>query len=179
MESPIALAAIGLLLIATAGVFYTQTRSAASLGVLAMSVLLTAGAVTLERLWLTPTERVRASVYDLFEAIEGNDLPGVLRLISPTATDMRSDAETLMPKFEVQSAGEGGELVIELGKGSPPTTAQVRLKPLIKVKHVQSGAVAAYFDKLRLDFALSGDRWLLVGYLPAEDWREGESRLSR
>lgn len=176
LESPLAVAAIGLLLVALAGVVYSQLRTGKSFVLLIVAVLLAVGMFVAERLWQTPAEQVRGAIAELFVAIKADDLPGVLALIDSTAIEMRSDAETLIPMFQVESAGEGGEVRIEL-QGDDAATAN--FKPLIKVQHRQSGAMGAYFDHLQIDFVRHGDRWLASGYQAAKDWRSEADRLGR
>ena len=181
LESPLAVSALGVLLITLAAIVYTQTGTKGAQGLLALAVLLTVGGVALERSYLTPREQVLQTVGELFQSVESNDLASVLALIDPGAVEMRSDAEVLMPMFKVESAGEGGEVTVEMP--SDPTaegaTATATLKPIIKVQHLQTGATAAYFDDLDLELVRRGDRWLLSSYAPAEDWREGAAKLSR
>lgn len=179
LESPLAVGALGLLLITLAAIVYTQTGTRGAQGLLALAVLLTVGGVALERSYLTPRERVRQTIGELFHSIEANDLASVLALIHPGATEMRADAEALMPMFKVQSAGEGGEVTVELpaDPAAEGAIATAKLKPIIKVQHLQTGATAAYFDDLDLELVRRGDRWLLNAYQPADDWREGAAKL--
>ena len=175
LESPIALGAIGLLVVTVAGIAYVQLRSAAALGLLAGALLLAIGALVGERLWLTPTERIQQTIIGLLDAIEENDLRGVLSHIDPQAATMRADAETLMPMFLVERTGSG-TIAVEL---TAPDRAIAELKPLIKVQHKQSGAMGAYFDQLTLDLVERNGSWLVSDYEPAQDWRTEAGKLGR
>lgn len=181
LESPLAVGAIGAVLVTVAAIFFSQTRSRAALASVVLALLLAVGGVVLERAIETPREQVLATIGDLFAAIRSNDLPGLLRLIDPAATEMRSDAETLMPLFKIDSAGEGGEVRVDLP--TDPTSdgaiASARLKPLIKVQHTQSGATGMYFDQLELELVRRGEAWRFSGYAPEKDWREGAAQLGR
>lgn len=181
LESPLAVAAIGLLLVTMGGIAYSQLRTTGALVSLVAAVLLTIGGVVGERLWVTPTEAVRGAVAELFAAIEANDLPRVLTRLDASATDVRSDAETLMPRFRVRSASTGGEVAVELpaDPAAEGAVATATLKPLIDVVHARTGARAAYFDSLRIDLVRRGDRWLVVACVPAKDWRAEAGRLER
>ncbi len=176
LESPLAVAAIGLLLVTMAAMAHSQLRTGKSFGMLVLALLLAVGAFLGERFWQTPAEQIHGTIAEFFDAIKANDLPAVLMLIDPSATEMRSDAETLLPMFRVEAAGEGGEVRIEI-RGTDTATAN--LKPLIKVQHRQSGTTGAYFDGLRIDFVRRGDRWLATGYQAAKDWRSEAGRLGR
>jgi hypothetical protein len=159
-----------------------QTRSRGALGLLLVALLLTASGIAFERYWLTPREQVRQSLGQLFEAIRANDLPAALRRIDSSATDVQSDAQTLMPMFNVDAASVGGEVAVELPDTlTDGAIAVAKFKPLIRVQHKQSGAVGAYFDRLEVDFVRRGDEWFVKAYRPADgqDWRAGASQLGR
>lgn len=181
LESPLAVGAIGAVLVTVAAIFFSLTRSRAALASLGLAVLLAVGGVVLERSIETPRERILTTIGDFFAAIRSNDLPGVLRLIDPAATEMRADAESLMPRFKIESAGEAGEVRVELptDPSSDGAIASARLKPLIKVQHTHSGATGMYFDKLELELVRRGDAWWFSGYAPVKDWREGAAQLGR
>jgi hypothetical protein len=180
LESPLAVGALGLLLITLAAIPYVQTRSRGAFGLLLVALLLTAGGIAFERYWLTPREQVRQSLGDFFEAIRSNDLPAVLRGIDASATDVQSDAQTLMPMFNVEAASVGGEVAVELpDQLTDGAIAIAKLKPLIRVQHKQSGAVGAYFDRLEVDFVWRSDQWLVKAYRPAQNWRDGAKQLGR
>lgn len=183
LESPTAAIAVGLLLITMGVIVYTQTRTRGSLVILAATVLLAIGGVAAERAYVTPRESVKLAVSQLFDAIAADDLRGVLATIDASAVDMRSDAEMLMPMFRIESAGEGGEVRVELpdDPSEEGAIATASLKPLIKVQHTSSGQTGAYFDNLDLVLVRRGDKWLLQSYQPAkgQDWRQGASKLGR
>lgn len=184
LESPLAVAALGLVPVTAAAIVYAQTKSRESFAALLTAVVLAVAAVFAERLYETPREQVRSAVATLFAAIEANDLPGVLRQIDPQETaGVRADAETLMPLFTVESAGVGGDVEVAVSTGPNPggegATATASLTPLIRVQHRRSGAAGAYFDALDIQFTRRGGRWLVTGYQAAQDWRGGAARLAR
>lgn len=175
LESPVAVAALGLLVVTMGAIPYTQTRSRGAFVGLLVAVVLAVGGLAFERLVQTPREQVQQTLAGLFTDIEANDLQGVLMRIDPSATDVRADAETLMPMFRVEAASEGGQVDIEVAGDKATAT----LKPLIRVQHRKSGAVGAYFDGLAVDLVRRDERWLVEAYSPAQDWRDGAAQLSR
>jgi hypothetical protein len=181
LESPLAFGAAGLLLVTLAGIVFIQTRSRGALTGLVLTLALALGGVALERWWLTPTEEVRRDVARLFAMIRANDLSGVLATLDASATEARSDAQTLMPSFRVEAATAGGEVRVELPVDPTAEGAEAvaRLKPLLRVQHGKSGAVGAYFDRLELTLVRRADRWLIKSYRAAQDWREGAGKLGR
>lgn len=175
LESPVAVGAIGLVVVTVGGVVYSQTRGRAALAATTVAVLLTIGAVIFERVWLTPSERVGAALTELFRAIEANDLAGVLAVIDASAAEVRADAETLMPRFAVERAGQGSEVRIDV----VDDTATALFKPLIKARHKKTGAVGAYYNDLQIDFVQRGERWLVTEYRAGEDWPSQARRVER
>lgn len=178
LESAMTVASLGLLAIGMAAIVYFQTRSRGSVLAIGGLILLTIGALAIEQGWQTPTEQVTSATNSLLDAIESNDLASVLRLIDISAANMRSDAEVLMPQFDVENAGAGG-LKIEFDNPSDPTTATVNTKALIKARHLKSGITGGYFDGLQLDFIKRDDKWRVSGYRPAKDWRKETGKLNR
>jgi hypothetical protein len=175
LESPVAVGAIGLLLVTCGAIVWSQSRSGpATIGLLACVLLAIVGFVG-ERLWVTSAESARATVDRLLERVAANDLPGVLALCDPGAAKMRADAQALMPQFNVQTTGTAGEMRIDLDAGGGTATASI--KALVKAQHKQTGATVAYFDGLELTLRRDGDRWLLTDYQPAKDWRREARKL--
>lgn len=171
--------AAGAVLLTMAGIVYAYTRSPKALAAVGGVVALTAAALVTERLVITPREAVQGQLARLMDAIEANDLPAVLALVSPTATDVRSDAETLMPMLEVERAGPASSIEVTLPVGEEPTTASAEMNALIQVRHKESGMTGGYFDPVTVHFAREGGRWLVTGYTADDDWRRGVAELRR
>lgn len=181
LESPTAVGALGLLLITIAAIPFTQTRSRSAFAGLVLAIVLAVGGLALERWYQTPSERLLSAIDGLFADIEANDLAAVIARIDPqTGSQVRADAEVLMPMFQVESASEGGQVSVEIADSAAPnTTATASFKPMLKVQHKSSGAMGAYFDKLELDYVLRDGEWLISAYRPAKDWRAGAAKLGR
>jgi hypothetical protein len=175
LESPIAVAAIGLLLVTCGAIVWAQSRSGPATVGLAVCVLLAVAGVVAERLWVTPAESARATVGALLDRVADNDMPGVLALCDAEAAKLRADAQALMPQFSVQSTGTAGEVRIDLNADGGTATAS--MKALVKAQHRQTGATVAYFDGLVLELRRDGDRWLVTDYQPAKDWRREAGKL--
>ncbi len=179
LDGPLVFGALGALLITMAAIAYGMTGTPTSQVAVLVAILLTIGLIVFERVWETPREQVTSATNALLDAIEEDDLPGVLKLIDPAAVQMRSDAEVLMPQFEIENAGMG-ELRIEFSGEQNPSEATVSTqKALIKAKHLKSGMIGAYFDTLELQIKRTGDQWLFIDYQPSTDWRKNANRLDK
>ncbi len=178
LESAMAVVSLGMLAIGMAAIVYFQTRSRGSFLTIGGLILLTAASLAFEQWWQTPTEQVTSATNSLLDSIESNDLASVLKLIDISAADMRSDAEVLMPQFEVENAGAGG-LKIKFDNPINPQAAVVNTKALIKARHLKSGITGGYFDGLTLEFIKRDGKWRVSGYQPAKDWRKEAGKLNR
>ena len=130
-------------------IIYFQTGQRWSLLAMAVVVLLAGGLTLLEQVLVTPREAVRQTLREVITAIEANDLPATLSTISTTAVEVRSDAETLMPRLEVIRAGVTDTPVIKLD-GDTQATAEFRA--IVEVIDRRTGLKAGYFDDLAVTF---------------------------
>jgi hypothetical protein len=171
-ENAVPIWAGGAVLLTFALVLYLQTRGRAALVAMLIVVLATGGLLVVERLIETPREAVERTLDELAAAIEANDLPGVLAFIAPTATEVRSDAETLMPLVTVEKARVLGSPEVEIDATTQPATATVKCQAMVNVVVKQNGMKGPYMDRETIHFIQSDGRWLIESYTPARDWRQ-------
>ncbi len=174
LESPVPALALGALAATFAGVIYSATRSGKALATLGIVMLLTLAGVAAERLIETPREQVARTLEGLFAAIEADDLPKVLTYISPEAADVRSDAQTLMPQFQVETANLN-PIEIEADNDG----ASVRAKPFVLAQHRKTGMRGGDYAELQIFLTCYDDRWLVTGYAGGDEWRRGAEQLRR
>lgn len=155
-------------------IIYLQTRQRWALLAMAVVVLLAVGLTLLEQVLVTPREAARQTLREVFAAVEANDLPRTLSAISPTAGEVRSDAETLMPRLEVMRANVTDTPVIEF---DGPTNATARFRAFIEVIDRRTGIKGVYFDDLTITFQLEGGQWKVIAYQPVKSWRKGGNRV--
>jgi hypothetical protein len=161
----------GAVLLTLAVVIYLQLRTTAALIAILLVVLATVALLVAEHLIVTPREAVEETLYRLAAAIEADDLAGVLRFIEPTATEIRSDAETLMPLVDVERARIIGTPEVTVDESAQPATATVNCQALVDVTVKQNGMKGPYMDRVQIHFVRSNDDWLIESYTPAQDWR--------
>lgn len=161
-----------------AAIAFVYARTTASLIAMAVIVLLTTGGLLVEWLVVTPSEAVQASLRELLVCIEADDLPGVLALISQADTQMRSDAETLMPMFDVRKARSTGEVQVAFDDSKSKPKAVATFRFIADVLHKKTGIRAPYSDPgVTIFFVQEGDRWVVSGYETERDWRKEAGRL--
>jgi hypothetical protein len=158
-------------------VVYLQTRSNSALGGMVAVVVIATALLALEAWIETPREAVERTLYELTNTVEANDVAGTLQLISPSATRLRSDVETLMPLVKIELANVVGSPEIEIMESRKPP-AIVKAQVVIQATVHRDGMKGTYGDKFVLGFDRAGDHWLLTdllssnkGYEPEKDWR--------
>lgn len=166
----------GAVLVTLALVVYWQLRTARALVGVVAAVLLTALLLVAETLIVTPREAVERTIYSLAATIEANDVPGVLSYISPAASRVRTDAETLMPLVRVEKARIVNSPQIELSPPNDPTEAVVRFRALVEATRRHDGMKGAGMDDLTVSLVHEGDRWLVESYTAGRNWRRAAGR---
>src|SRR5688500_15820072 len=119
-ENSLPIWTIGAIALTMALVVYLQTRSNRALVAMAGIILIVAALLTLETIVETPREAVERTLYELANTVEANDVAGTLQLISPAATRLRSDVETLMPLVQIELANVVGSPEIEVIESRKP-----------------------------------------------------------
>ncbi len=170
-ENAIAIWMGGAVLFTMAGVVYWQLRTGKAFLAMLAVVVLTGMLLVVEHLIETPRETVARTLNELADAIEANDVTGVLTFIAPTANEVRTDAESLMPLVEVNKANIIGTPDITVDASTQPPTATVKCQGFIDVTVRQNGMHGGYMDSVTIHFVADGDRWLIESYTPARDWR--------
>jgi hypothetical protein len=168
LENPLPILAVGAMLATLCGLVFLSRRNLPSLFVFLVVVLLTLLLVITERLVVTPREEVEQALATLLAAVESNDLPAVLTRIDPQATQVRSDAETLMPLVRVEDTG-ATRIEIDLDMGASPPTATSRCLGRLRGIHQATGQQAMFFDQLEFRWVRRDDRWLLATYVATID----------
>ena len=164
-ENGLGIVVIGGLAITLTLVFFMARRTGGSLSALAAAVAATIVLLTIEWFVQTDQEQVASAVHHLYAAVEQNDVDGVLELIDPNATQVRTQAQTLMPEFQVENAGSGRNIEVTLDESANPMTATSTSRAFLTGTHAQLGRLPPYVNqRVDFDWVKSGDKWLLTGY---------------
>jgi hypothetical protein len=167
IENGLAIAVIGGLATTLALVIFTARRTGASLAGLGAALAATLVLLAIEWFVQSDREKIVAAAEQAYAAVEANDANGVLAVIDPAATAMRSDVQTLMPLMKVEKARPLGTAEIVINEAANPPTAVSSSRAYLDGVHVQSGARVAYFNQqVDLHWVKKGDEWLLNGYTP-------------
>lgn len=179
LESSLPVIVAGAIGLTIAGMVYLSTRSRGSQIAIGFVLLITLAGVLIERWIETPREQAATTLQQLLDAVETNDVPGVLGHLSPQAGAVRSDAETLMPRLEIERANSAGEVEIALDDEANPQQATLKFKGFIVATDKASGIRGAYNDGVTVVMERSGDRWLVRECIPNRDWRREAGKLRR
>ena len=134
LEDPTPAILIGLSALALTVFLYLQTRKTGAFIAIVVVLLLTVAAVLLEQIVVTQREQVETVVYDIAEAAEADDMPGVLAYISPGASEIRRLVELEMPRTKIERARILGKLTITVDETAIPAIAHVKCQCFISGK---------------------------------------------
>lgn len=144
------------------GWLQTGKRSAAIIGLIVLA-LIPVSWIASQR-WVTDRERIEQTIEEVAEAVEANDLQGVLRVIGDQ--DARARARMELPKYVFHEADVNRIRSIEIVEGSYPLQADVD----ITVKVVVSQKRGVFKNqsvprRVLLTFEeREDDRWVVVDY---------------
>src|SRR5690606_38542231 len=120
--------------------------------------------LVVEKLVVTDREAVEAAVVEVFDAIEANDLPGVVEWIDPAAANVKADAGRLMPEGKV-SAADAAASEVEINDAADPPTAKSQCRAYLNGVHVSSGMAMPYMNqRVDLNWVKRGNHWRITGY---------------
>jgi hypothetical protein len=164
IENPVAIAVFGALAATFALVVYLARRNFGSLVAIAGVAALTLLMLVVEKLVVTDREAVEAAVVEVFDAIESNDLPGVLEWIDPAAANVKADAESLMPEVKVSMANAAA-IEVEVNDDADPPTAKSQCRAYLNGVHGSSGMAMPYMNqRVDLNWVKRGNQWRITGY---------------
>ncbi len=164
IENPVAIAVFGALAATLALVVYLARRNFGSLVAIAGVAALTVLMLAVEKFVVTDREAVEAGVEQVFDAIESNDLPGVLEWIDPAAANVKADAESLMPEVKVSTANAAA-IEVEVNDAANPPTAKSQCRAYLNAVHGSSGMAMPYMNqRVDLNWVKRGNHWRITGY---------------
>jgi hypothetical protein len=164
LENPIPIIAVGGLCVLTAGILFYSRRNLATLAALVLVLLATLAFLAAERMIVTDREQIETGVYAVMDAIEQNNVAGVLEWIDPVAgAQVRSDAEVLMPLMNIETANAAGTVEITL-EGDDPQVGASRFRGFLNGSLKSGGARVAFFDNVEVHWKKVNDDWRIVSY---------------
>lgn len=163
LENPLPIWTVGIVCTAVALVYLLAKRTLGAAILLLAVIAVTLGLVALERYVVTESEEVEQAVAKVLAAIQANDLPAVLTLVSSEAPQISTDANALMPQVKVRETGST-TIRVELHDDQEPHRATAFFRGRIDGVHARSGARVFYFDQVEIDWQKTDGRWQIVGY---------------
>lgn len=160
LENPLPILAVGAVLATLTGLVFFSRRTLPTLAVFATVVIATLLLLVVEQLIITDRERVESALDDLLAAIQANDVASVVASIDPAATQMRSDAESMMPLVEVEDTGATA-VQVDLNTDIDPPTAVSNCRGRLRGVHKRTGQAIMYFDQVDFHWVKRNDAWLL------------------
>ncbi|MGE0537821.1 MAG: hypothetical protein AB7O68_22845 [Pirellulales bacterium] len=164
VENPVFWIAITLLVEAILAIVLVRTGRGAILAVMLGVLLLGAAGLLLEQMVITEREEVEAAFDDIADALERNDLPGVLARLAPEAASLRTEASSRMPRVEIDEA-RIRDLKVTFNHRANPPTARADFKAIVEARDTKGEVPYEHFIRqFSVGLRRDGDRWLLTDY---------------
>lgn len=168
LENPMPVIVVGILLEAVLGVLLFSTRRSVLLAPMAGVLLLVLGGVWLERVYVTETEQVEATLDGVAAALKTNDLAQVQSYLAPNAQQTRQRAAWALGLVEVTDA-KIRNLTITINALTSPPTAEAKFDGIIffRGKTIDVGR-DRYPATFTVELEQDGDRWLITDHIEHE-----------
>lgn len=168
LENPMPVIFVGIVLEVVLGVVLFSTRRAWLAAPMAGVLLLVAGGVWLERIYVTEPERVEITLDDLAAALKTNDLAKVERFLAPNAQHTRQRAAWAFGLVEVTDA-KIRNLAVTINSLTSPPTATAKFDGIVffRARMLNIGH-DRYPAKFTVELEQDGDRWLVTDHVEYE-----------
>lgn len=165
-EDPTLLIAAGVLLEVLLAVALVKSGRAMLMLVMAGVLALMLGGVFIERMVVTEREQIEATLEGVSQALEANDVEGVLAWIDADALALRSEVRLTVPPAHISEV-RLFDLQINVNHYVTPPTAQADFTGRIRGTYRGQGRASGdgmVLRRLTVDFRPQGDRWVITGY---------------
>ncbi len=160
---PIVLMTVFGIILMISGYLQTGKRGllfgAGAVGAIGLMLLIIGQVIVTER------EKIRETIFAVAGAVERNDLPGVLRHVSPESDAIRRRIEAEFPRFEFGNVKIKRNLTIEIDEASQPPRGEANFNATVVV----SDKTGFLKDRLiprrvKVIFLHEGEQWLISDY---------------
>jgi len=163
-EDPLWMIFLGIVVEAVLGVVLFQTRRGVVLWAMIGVALLVLLGLGVEKLIVTEREKVERTIDEITEALEANDLEGVLRYLAPEARQSRISAQWALGRVEVYEANVNS-LEVTVNQLESPPTARAELSGRLHYHDREDQSPYTNYPlRFTVDFRKEGDRWLVTGH---------------
>ncbi len=163
MESPLTIVVVSVLVDLALIAALIRSGRGMILGLLGLSVLVSAGLLVAERMVVTDREAIRAAIDRIGDALVTNDLNKVLALLDPNATTLRERARGVLPQFNFKEASVGGDVkvVIQPAANPPTATAEFIGRFRLTAKHGGTLGYDQAVDRIHFGLKKIDGQWLI------------------
>ena len=161
-ENPIALAVVGLVMVAVSAFVWTQTGRKSALYATAGLVVLTIVLLLINLQVVTDRETIRHILHEAASAVEANDHDKVYGYIHPNAFDGLRRAKRELPRYKFREARVTGVKEIAVNDATTPPTAIAEC--FARVKATRSTYEGTTVRFVRIFFMQHDGKWLVRDY---------------
>ncbi len=133
-ENPLPILFGGVLIFAVLFAIWTQQKKRRWVLAMVATVLAVVAGVVLERLIVTDAEEVASTIRRIAEDMESNDVPAVLAHISSSSPDVRSHAESVLKRADVQTVSVKRNLKVAVVNSGARKTAIAKFNAVARLQ---------------------------------------------
>ncbi len=164
-EDPTLLLVAGGLIEALLAVVVVNTRQLKVVLAMAAVLALVLTGLTIEQLVITDYERIQSTLEATAQAVQANDVEGVLEHIDPQATGMRQQVAGILRQARVRDA-HIKDLQVHFRRLTSTPSAEAEFIGNVKgsFRSASDSGEGVVIRRFRVDLRRRDDRWLLTGY---------------
>jgi hypothetical protein len=168
VESPWPVITLGVVVQVALAIALVRTGRGVYLVVMGAAAAITGAALLAERLIVTEREQVEDALESAAVALEANDPPAFMGLVSPRSP-RRAEIEYLLSRVHIRDANVGGDLEIRTNQLTSPPSATAYFTGRVEASDVrQSFPYEHMVQKFKVTLQRHNDRWLIHDYAMAD-----------
>ena len=164
-ENPLPILFVGALIFSVLFAIWTQQKKRRWVLAMAATLLAVIAGVVMERLVVTDAEEVASTIRRIAEDMESNDVSAVVAHISSSSPELRSHAESILKRADVQTVSVKRNLRVAVVNSGARKTAIAKFNAVARLKD-KSGTFGNQNVPrfMTLHLVKEGDAWRVTRY---------------
>lgn len=170
MENPVAIVVGGVIVELVLAIALLRSGRGLFLVLMVAAGLLGLGLLAIERLVVTDSEAVRATLDQTAAALVTNDPERVLAFVDPAAKDVRQRAKAILPHFVFEEAHIAGDVELTFHPQTSPPSVTAQCRAYFRA-HERQGSTYGHdqaLERLRVELHKVDGRWLITDAEPVD-----------
>ena len=164
-ENPLPIVFVGVLVFAVLLAVWTQQRKRKWVVAMICTVAVVICGIILEIVVVTDGEEVAATIHQIANDMESNNVPAVLGHISTSAGTLQANAEAILKKVKVDKVSVKRNLTVTVSDSATRKSAIAKFNAVARVDDKSATFGNQTVPRLMiLNLVKEGDRWRVVQY---------------